>query len=232
MDVEPPFPATSPYLLASRPTSSGRVLLAHGFEHYCALHWGLSGQEVAAAFAGTGDARVREYVAMSADLLGGVLARGLVRAWTRPFGGGDPTELRMGAWELDQFERRFAASALDPKRPFDPDAAPTHWIFVDLDGWNDVLEASVRDIDPQVRRRAPKGVPIEAAAPQPTVDRLSPLAEERLVRLPEVKRRTGLSRSSIYRKMDARRFPQSVPLSENAIAWWDSDVAAWIERPS
>ena len=41
----------------------------------------------------------------------------------------------------------------------------------------------------------------------------------RLVRLPEVKDRTGLSRTSIYRKMEAGEFPKAIKLSANAIAW-------------
>lgn len=231
MDEEPARPTTSPYLLATRPTSNGRVLLAHGFQHYCALHWGLSGWEIAAAFGEGDDEHARERVGMGASLLGGVLARGLVRAWARPFGGGEPVELRATVWELDDFAARFCTSAIDPKKPFDA-AASTHWIFVDLDEWNAVVEASVVDVV-QIPRRAVQSrrgaTPVESKA-EPSAG--ATYHEDRLVRLPEVKHRTGLTRSAIYRKMDAGRFPQRVSLSENSVAWRESELVEWIAQPS
>lgn len=53
----------------------------------------------------------------------------------------------------------------------------------------------------------------------------------RLVRLPEVKDRTGLSRTSIYRKMDAGEFPLAVKLSANAVAWRETELERWIAAP-
>jgi prophage regulatory protein len=53
----------------------------------------------------------------------------------------------------------------------------------------------------------------------------------RLVRLPEVKDRTGLSRTSIYRKMDAGEFPVAIKLSKNAVAWRETELERWIAAP-
>jgi prophage regulatory protein len=53
----------------------------------------------------------------------------------------------------------------------------------------------------------------------------------RLVRLPEVKDRTGLSRTSIYRKMDAGEFPSAIKLSKNAVAWRETELERWIAAP-
>jgi len=53
----------------------------------------------------------------------------------------------------------------------------------------------------------------------------------RLVRLPEVKDRTGLSRTSIYRKMEAGEFPQAIKLSTNAVAWRETELERWIAAP-
>jgi prophage regulatory protein len=51
----------------------------------------------------------------------------------------------------------------------------------------------------------------------------------RLLRLPEVQRLTGLSRSSIYERMGDGTFPQSVPLgSGSAVAWIESELRSWI----
>ena len=51
----------------------------------------------------------------------------------------------------------------------------------------------------------------------------------KLLRLPQVKDLTGLSRASIYRYVDAGEFPRPVKLGARAVAWHASDVEAWIE---
>ena len=50
----------------------------------------------------------------------------------------------------------------------------------------------------------------------------------RLERLPSVKARTGLSRSEIYRRVNAGTFPQPVKLGERASAWNSAEIDAWI----
>lgn len=52
-----------------------------------------------------------------------------------------------------------------------------------------------------------------------------------LMRLPEVMRRTGLSRSTIYDKIGAGTFPKQVSLGANMVAWYESAVDAWIRNP-
>lgn len=56
-----------------------------------------------------------------------------------------------------------------------------------------------------------------------------PLSSSRLIRLSEVRLRTGLGRSSIYRKMDEGTFPRSRQLSDRAVAWLMSDIDHWID---
>ena len=50
----------------------------------------------------------------------------------------------------------------------------------------------------------------------------------RLVRLPEVMARTGLSRSTIYVMVAAGRFPKPVPLGVWAMGWIESELDEWI----
>ena len=50
----------------------------------------------------------------------------------------------------------------------------------------------------------------------------------RIVRLPEVCRMCGLSRSSILRLEASGQFPRKFHLSVNAIGWYAADVEAWI----
>ncbi|MAR56962.1 MAG: AlpA family transcriptional regulator [Rickettsiales bacterium] len=52
---------------------------------------------------------------------------------------------------------------------------------------------------------------------------------QRIIRLPEVKARTGLSRSTIYRYIDAGAFPRPVSLGARAIGWFEGQVDEWIE---
>jgi len=49
-----------------------------------------------------------------------------------------------------------------------------------------------------------------------------------LERLPQVKARTGLSRSEIYRKVALGDFPSPIKLGERASAWPEHEVTAWI----
>ncbi|WP_201752611.1 helix-turn-helix transcriptional regulator [Sphingomonas changnyeongensis] len=53
-------------------------------------------------------------------------------------------------------------------------------------------------------------------------------SNDRLIRLPEVLRRTGLSRSTIYGWIENGRFPRQVQLSARCVAWYESEVNEWI----
>lgn len=50
-----------------------------------------------------------------------------------------------------------------------------------------------------------------------------------LIRLPEVKARTGLSRTAIYAAAKDGKFPKPINLTERSVAWIDTDVQAWID---
>lgn len=49
-----------------------------------------------------------------------------------------------------------------------------------------------------------------------------------LLRLPEVRSRTGLSRSEIYRRVAAGRFPKPTKLG-NVSAWSSDEVTRWVQ---
>ena len=51
---------------------------------------------------------------------------------------------------------------------------------------------------------------------------------ERLIRIDEVKRLTGLSTATLYRKIAAKEFPRPVRLGAVARAWPLSEVQDWI----
>ncbi|MGR5452881.1 helix-turn-helix transcriptional regulator [Vibrio alfacsensis] len=53
---------------------------------------------------------------------------------------------------------------------------------------------------------------------------------KRIIRLPEVKAKTGLSRSSIYLRMKQGTFPHSISLGDRAIGWAEHLVEEWLEE--
>ena len=54
---------------------------------------------------------------------------------------------------------------------------------------------------------------------------------DRILRLPAVLERTGLSRSTLYRKIKAGSFPKQVQISTRCAGWRDSDVSEWTRNP-
>ena len=51
---------------------------------------------------------------------------------------------------------------------------------------------------------------------------------DRLLRLPEVQRLTGLRRSAIYEQMQRGIFPRSVKVGPRAATWSEAAIQAWI----
>jgi prophage regulatory protein len=47
------------------------------------------------------------------------------------------------------------------------------------------------------------------------------------IRLPEVRRLTGLSKSTVYRLIDQDRFPRPVPLGLRTVGWVQHEVVEW-----
>ncbi len=51
-----------------------------------------------------------------------------------------------------------------------------------------------------------------------------------ILRLPEVKTRTGLSRSTIYLKVAQGSFPKPISLGDRAVGWVESELDDWINQ--
>lgn len=56
-------------------------------------------------------------------------------------------------------------------------------------------------------------------------------SKDSLIRLADVKRRTGLSRTTIYKKVGQGKFPKPTPISEGLVAWYESDIDTWVANP-
>ena len=51
-----------------------------------------------------------------------------------------------------------------------------------------------------------------------------------ILRLPAVKSRTGLSRSSIYSFISQGKFPQQIAIGKRAVGWDSDSIDRWIEE--
>ena len=51
-----------------------------------------------------------------------------------------------------------------------------------------------------------------------------------ILRLPAVKSRTGLSRSTIYLRVAQGDFPKPVSLGGRAVGWVEAEIQGWLER--
>jgi prophage regulatory protein len=54
---------------------------------------------------------------------------------------------------------------------------------------------------------------------------------DRIIRIRTVLARTGLSRSTLYRKMSEGTFPSQIRISVHGAGWRESAVNRWIEDP-
>lgn len=54
---------------------------------------------------------------------------------------------------------------------------------------------------------------------------------DRILRIKAVLARTGLSRSTMYRKMQNGTFPPAIKISTRCAGWRESAVAAWVRNP-
>lgn len=55
------------------------------------------------------------------------------------------------------------------------------------------------------------------------------MSDERMLRLPQVVTRTGLSKPTIYRRAKNGTFPKPRKLGERAVAWLESEISDFIE---
>lgn len=54
--------------------------------------------------------------------------------------------------------------------------------------------------------------------------------EERNLRLPEVTKTVGLSKTEIYRRIKAETFPKQIRLSQRVAVWRLSDIQNWLRE--
>jgi len=61
-----------------------------------------------------------------------------------------------------------------------------------------------------------------------------PMATElpnRILRLSSVLDRTGLCRSTLYRKIDGGTFPGQIKISTRCVGWREAEIEQWLRNP-
>lgn len=53
---------------------------------------------------------------------------------------------------------------------------------------------------------------------------------DQVLRLPEVKRITGLSRATIYARQQTGTFPKAINLGPRTVGWMASEIDAWLQE--
>ena len=56
------------------------------------------------------------------------------------------------------------------------------------------------------------------------------MPSKRILRLQQVRERTGLGKSSIYAKAATEDFPSQIKLSARAAGWLESEIDEWITK--
>jgi prophage regulatory protein len=54
------------------------------------------------------------------------------------------------------------------------------------------------------------------------------IMQQKLLRLPQVKSITGLSKSTIYARISDGTFPKQIPLGPRLVVWVEADIQKWI----
>ncbi len=60
---------------------------------------------------------------------------------------------------------------------------------------------------------------------------MTPETPERILRISTVLDRTGLSRATLYRKINDGTFPRQIKLSTRCAGWHESAINAWLRNP-
>ena len=54
--------------------------------------------------------------------------------------------------------------------------------------------------------------------------------KERFLRIPEIVQRTGMSKATVYNRINQGLFPKQIPIGANLVVWLESDVQKWMQE--
>ena len=232
--------------------STGRVSLIKAFADVVRFRLEIEPYELSLIFAAPSDDAendcLKDLVALQSRYFIDDFLLGVMKSFTRPFGGGEVVPMPARMWELDNCLPRFATGALNLEHWADSDAEPTHHIFVDKQHFERLLMSLPTDdtlsdyqlrciFDPRyalMQREQHKQNEQFDGAPSPIENGSSVLpirsnSQDRLIGLEKVKELSGFGRSKIYAMMSDGHFPKRVGDGGKAL-WSEREVDRWVEQ--
>ena len=202
-----------PYGLGEPPVSAGKIILADFLQRFLDA-WDVADWALPSGFDEVSDNG--EMLRSAIRSLGQLIMEGNIRSYARPIGGGEIVRFPPEKWEIDDFLPRFRRCACNPHAWADPNAEPTHWLFVNEDDADDFLKRWSEDF--QFEEDKSTSVPTS-------------FLDEDILRLPSVLKRTGLSKSTIYDLIQKGQFPRQLkPTGARLSGWRSSEIQEWIDR--
>lgn len=225
---------TSCYRLDDPPRSAGWILLSRVLEEFVGIEWGIGPDDLADYFGpdvleGDDALQVSDWIRNACGAIVDLILAERLHTYARPLGGGLPVALDPGLWEIDDPQARFATSTIALQAPFDARSVPTHWIFVDGVGVSEMTMLLCGGLPQGIRsQEGTHDVPLPDGASDGEV---AVTAQGKLLRQVEVAARTGMSRSTIYAKIERGEFPEPLRLGSRFSRWREAEVEAWIRQP-
>ncbi|WP_239806811.1 helix-turn-helix transcriptional regulator [Croceicoccus hydrothermalis] len=246
MNIEP----WSPYLGGTYLPSKGRITLTAAFADVVSLLAGFQAYELPEIFSapeddGKNDA-CRHLVCIDAETMAEQFIAGRIATFARPLNGGEVTPIDSALWEIDNPLPRFATGTFNLECWMNPQATPTHRIFVDSEQFDDWL-AKLKPYGPlsnqqieeatnsQLRARRAVARRNLVAVPKDTENSVAQMPANRasseieLIDIKAVSDIISLSRSTIYARIQNGQFPDGIKLGRST-RWRKSDVLLWVEE--
>ena len=252
MQVTDQIAPWSPYLGRTSLVSNGRKPLTEAFGELVQSQAGFPPHELPEIFAAPDDDgennAARDLIRLDAEHLTRMFAIGRLDTFARALGGGDVAAIPATYWELDDPLPRFATGTMNLEQWANPDASPTHRIFVgsaQFDEWLAALNPlgpltnrQIEEIvDPQLRAaRAVAARKVTTAqrdntaqSPRYVAPASPPGVGPALLTIKEVSKLIGKSESWIHQYINDGKFPEQLKLGSSA-RWKLTEVLAWIEE--
>ncbi|WP_420606539.1 helix-turn-helix transcriptional regulator [Novosphingopyxis sp.] len=239
----------SPYDGRQDFASVGRISLIKAFANVVRLRLNIEPHELSSIFAAPSDDAEndcgKDLVGVQAHYLVDDFLSGAVTSFARPIGGGDVVTMLAKMWELDDYMPRFATGALNLERWSDPDAKPTHHIFVDKQQFEQFLMSLPADdelSDYQLQCLADRRLAImqgqqnERASGDPSLDvngvvglSATSSVQDRLLEMQSIIALCGCQKSKIYAMIKGGEFPQQVSVGGKSL-WSEKEINQWVEQ--